>query len=40
MTSLGWVFLALSWGCILAVSSYCFYRVLRGTQKQREEKSS
>jgi hypothetical protein len=25
----GWLFLGISWGLILAVTAYCFWRVLR-----------
>lgn len=28
LTSYGWLFIALAWGCILTLVMYCFYRVL------------
>ena len=30
MTAAGWLFIAASWGLILAVFLYCLYRTLRG----------
>ena len=35
MTSAGWVFLALSWGSILALCAFCFSRVFRGRRQRR-----
>jgi hypothetical protein len=33
MTSLGWAFLGLSWGFIIALAVFCFIRVLVPPQK-------
>lgn len=35
MTPQGWVFLAVSWGAIIALCAFCFYRVFRGHRQRR-----
>lgn len=34
MTTEGWIFLTLAWGVILTLTSYCFYKVLKGNNSK------
>jgi len=29
MTTLGWIILVISWGAIIALSVFCFYKILK-----------
>jgi len=35
MTMLGWIFLILSWGLIIGLNIFCFYRILSSKKKIR-----
>lgn len=39
MNNLGWVFLSVSWGFIIILAAYCFYRVFSG-KKDRTDQTS
>jgi len=34
MTLYGWIFLGLSWGFILVLNLYCFYRVFKEPEEE------
>jgi len=34
MTSGGWIFMTLSWGFIIGLTVFCFYKLLRTTNKK------